>query len=56
MTSVLDKEFTVMDPVPGQCLKECKQTWNQLTSADKWRLGEILGFDVVLRLERMNTR
>lgn len=52
MTSAtLNKEFTVEELAPGQYLKECNETWSQLTNADKCRLSQILGVEHVLRIE-----
>lgn len=43
--------FQVEEPAPGECLRDCRETWSKMTNADKWRLGEIIGFDHVMRIE-----
>ena len=52
MTSAIaTKPFEAEELVPGQCLIEAHQTWSKMSSADKWKLGLIIGFDQVLRIE-----
>jgi hypothetical protein len=44
-------DFEVEELAPGQYLKECQETWSQLTTSDKCRLASIIGIDHVLRIE-----